>query len=198
MPRCGVHTVSVAAAGRLGTGAGAMEPSLLGGWENFYVITGSSAGGLTGLMFVVITLIRDVSRVRVHGLRAWVTPTIVHFGAVLSFSAFMSVPHQTVLSLSLGFGLAGVAGLVYCGVIAANMRRTNSEYVPVREDWVWNVVVPAVLYAFSIVAAAMIHRHRAEALYGMGAVALALLFLGIRNSWDIAVYMTLFHKHESH
>ena len=26
------------------------------GWENFYVIVGSSAAALTGLMFVVITL----------------------------------------------------------------------------------------------------------------------------------------------
>ena len=31
-----------------------MEASLLAGWENFYVITGSAAGGLTGLTFVVI------------------------------------------------------------------------------------------------------------------------------------------------
>lgn len=29
----------------------------LGGWENFYVIVGSSAGALVGLQFVVITLI---------------------------------------------------------------------------------------------------------------------------------------------
>jgi len=29
----------------------------LAGWENFYVIVGSSAGALIGLQFVVITLI---------------------------------------------------------------------------------------------------------------------------------------------
>jgi hypothetical protein len=37
-----------------------MDASLLAGWENFYVITGSSAGGLTGITFVIIALIRDV------------------------------------------------------------------------------------------------------------------------------------------
>ena len=30
------------------------------GWENFYVIVGSSAGALIGLQFVVITLIADM------------------------------------------------------------------------------------------------------------------------------------------
>ncbi len=33
--------------------------SVLSQWESFYVIVGSSAGGLTGLMFVVITLAAD-------------------------------------------------------------------------------------------------------------------------------------------
>jgi hypothetical protein len=32
----------------------------LAGWENFYVIVGSSAGALIGLQFVVITLIADL------------------------------------------------------------------------------------------------------------------------------------------
>ena len=32
----------------------------LSGWENFYVIVGSSAGALIGLQFVVITLIADM------------------------------------------------------------------------------------------------------------------------------------------
>jgi len=31
----------------------------LDGWENFYVIVGSSAGALIGLQFVVITLIAN-------------------------------------------------------------------------------------------------------------------------------------------
>ena len=32
----------------------------LSGWENFYVIVGSSAGALIGLQFVVITRIADI------------------------------------------------------------------------------------------------------------------------------------------
>jgi hypothetical protein len=55
-----------------------MDASMVAGWENFYVIIGSAAAGLTGITFVVIALIRDLQRVRPTGLRAFVTPTIVH------------------------------------------------------------------------------------------------------------------------
>jgi hypothetical protein len=40
-------------------------------WSNFYVIGGSSAGGLTGLTFVVIALTADERAVSLSGLRAF-------------------------------------------------------------------------------------------------------------------------------
>jgi hypothetical protein len=36
--------------------------------------------------------------------------------------------------------------------------------------------------------------HVAAALYGIAAASLALLFIGIHNAWDIAVWMTLTRK----
>jgi len=57
----------------------------LAGWENFYVIVGSSAGALIGLQFVVITLIAEmpIAQGQAQAGDAFATPTIVHFGAVL-------------------------------------------------------------------------------------------------------------------
>jgi hypothetical protein len=168
-----------------------MDQSLLAGWENFYVITGSSAGGLIGLTFVIVTLAGEARRVSEEGFRAFVTPTIAHFGVVLAMAAFMSAPHQRIATLSVGFCLAGIAGLVYCGYIAARMRRQSSAYLPVREDWIFNVIVPAVLYAGLLVDSVLIWRELPLALYGAAAVSVVLLFTGIRNAWDIAVFMTI-------
>ena len=66
----------------------------LAGWENFYVIVGSSAGALIGLQFVVITLIAEIPVVRdvERASSAFATPTIVHFGSVLLLSAVISAP----------------------------------------------------------------------------------------------------------
>jgi len=168
-----------------------MDPSLLAGWENFYVIVGSSAGGLTGLTFVVIALIHDGRRVRPAGLHGFVTPTIVHFGGVLALAAFLNMPHQGPLSLSVGLGAGGLAGMVYGLSIARYVRGTSKEYVPVREDWIFNVIVPTLTYAGLICVAFLIWHHPVAALYGVAALSLVLLFVGIRNAWDIAVWMTL-------
>ncbi len=171
-----------------------MNTSLLAGWDNFYVIVGSAAGGLTGLTFVVIALIRDARTVRPTGLRAFVTPTIVHFGGVLALAAFVSMPHQHVATLSAGFITGGLAGLGYGVVTGVNLRRQGAEYVPVREDWLWNAIFPTLLYAALFCMGILIWFRPAQTLFGVAAVSLSLLFIGIRNAWDIAMWMTMQRK----
>ncbi len=169
-----------------------METTILSGWENYYVIVGSAAGGLTGLTFVVIALVRDAGAVRMSGLRAYVSPTMVHFGGALALSAFLSMPHQHVPTLS-GALLAGaIAGLIYSAFTIVHLRRTSGTagYVPVREDWIWNVILPSLAYAALGAAGILIWGYPQWALYIVALVSLGLLFIGIRNAWDIAVWMT--------
>jgi hypothetical protein len=48
-------------------------------WQNFYVIIGSAAATLTGLMFVVITLLAGVPGRRSSGaLGVFTTPNVLH------------------------------------------------------------------------------------------------------------------------
>jgi hypothetical protein len=165
-----------------------MTASLLADWDNFYVIAGSSAGGLTGLTFVVIALASDAKRINLRGLRAYVTPTIVHFGAVLLLSGYLSMPHQGMLSLSLGFGAAGAAGIAYVVFIAAHIGRISPTYIPLAEDWIWNVILPAIVYGTLLAVAAFIWRRPEACLYAVAAAMLLLMVIGIHNAWDIAVY----------
>ena len=71
----------------------------LAGWENFYVILGSAAAGLTGLTFVVVALAADANMTHLSGLRTFVSPTVIHFSSALWITALCSVPRHTVLSL---------------------------------------------------------------------------------------------------
>jgi len=168
-----------------------MELSPLSGWDNFYVIAGSSAAGLTGLTFVVITLSGGARRVSALGLHTFVTPTIVHFGAVLAVAAYLSMPRHGRLSLSLGLGAAGLAGLVYAGWIRAGMRRLGPDYSPVAEDWIWNVILPAIVYAVLLAEALLIWRWPRASMYGVAAAVVLLMIIGIHNAWDIAVWNTI-------
>src|SRR5437016_65759 len=98
----------------------------LTGWENFYVIVGSSAGALIGLQFVVMTLIAEmpsVARSGVEAGEAFGTPNVVHFGVVLLLSAIVSAPWHELTIVSVVWGLIGFGGVVYAIIVARRMRR---------------------------------------------------------------------------
>ena len=58
--------------------------SLLQDWDKFFMMAGAAAATLVGLLFVAITLGADLSTPRgVYGTRTFLTPTLLHFGAVL-------------------------------------------------------------------------------------------------------------------
>jgi hypothetical protein len=146
------------------------------------------SAGLAGLTFVVIALSAESKRVNFRGLRAYVTPTVVHFGAVLALAAYLSMPHQNQMSLSVAFGAAGFAGLLYVIQTAVGIRRIASDYVPVHEDWIWNVLLPAIVYAALFAAGFFIWSRPAQCMYVVAAVSVLLMFIGIHNAWDVAVW----------
>ncbi len=167
------------------------EPALppLSEWETFYVITGSSAAALTGLMFVVVAL-RTEARVEgaEGGVRAFGSPTVVHFCAVLLVAAILSIPGQTISSLAVCMGAAGIAGLALSAWVVMQARRQKS-YAPVLSDWIWHVALPFAAYASLVAAAVALSRLPAPALDMVAAAVLLLLFIGIHNAWDAAVWI---------
>src|SRR2546427_11344145 len=122
--------------------------TVIEGWENFYVIVGSSAGALIGLQFVVITLIasRPISQVEAQAGSAFATPSVVHFGLVLLLSAIVSAPWDEITVVAALWGLLGLGG-GRDRVIAARRVRTASASRPVLADWWFCVVLPFAAYA---------------------------------------------------
>ncbi len=167
--------------------------SFLTTWQNFYVIIGSAAATLTGLMFVVISLIVR-SRVRVspgsEGIAAFSTPTVVHFGAVLLISAILNAPWQAPWYASLLLGLSGLGGVIYVIIVLRRTRR-QTDYQPVLEDWLWYTAFPFIAYTALVVAAIVLLGNPTLALFGIGAATLLLLFTGIHNAWDTVIYVAI-------
>ncbi|TMC87159.1 MAG: hypothetical protein E6J22_17900 [Chloroflexi bacterium] len=165
--------------------------SPLAAWQNFYVIIGSSAASLTGLMFVVITLIAG-ARVRGSsgGLAAFGSPTVVHFGIALLVAAILSAPWQVLWNAGLLLGLCGLGGVIYV-VIVVRRARHQTDYQPVLEDWLWHTVFPLVSYTALLVAAIVLPGNPAPALFVIGAATVLLLFIGIHNAWDTVTYLAI-------
>ena len=170
-------------------------PSPLAAWGSFYVILGSAAAVLTGLVFVVATLIADdqpggSSQEVEAGLAAFATPTVVHFSLVLLVSVILSAPWDAVGNAGLVLGLTGGGGAAYTVVAGRRLRRPAS-YQPELEDWLWHIAFPLVAYVLLVVLAIALPRGPARALFGIGAVAVALLFIGLHNAWGIVPYVAL-------
>ncbi len=165
--------------------------SLLTTWQNFYVIIGSSAATLTGLMFVVVTLIAGAREPRAsEAFAAFSTPTVVHFCAALLVAALLSAPWQVLWNADLLLGLSGLGGVIYVVIIVRRARRQTS-YQPVLEDWLWHTVFPLVSYTALVVAAMVLPGNPAPALFVIGAATVLLLFIGIHNAWDTVTYIAL-------
>jgi hypothetical protein len=166
-----------------------MPESVFTPWANFYVIIGSSAAGLTGLMFVVVTLVTETrTRRRDAGIAAFSTPTIVHFCIALAVAAIVNAPWKVLWHAGLLIGLAGLGGLAYSVVVVRRMRG-QTLYQPILEDWLWHVVLPFVAYLALVVAALRLSGDPATMLFMVGAATVLLLFIGIHNAWDNVTYL---------
>lgn len=169
----------------------------LSGWQNFYVIVGSSAGALIGLQFIVITLIADRPIVagQAQAGDAFATPTIVHFGVVLLLAAVISAPWHRILGAMIICGILGVTGMLYEVVVIRRMV-TQHVYTPQFEDWLFHVLLPLAAYLALAGSAYATRFDVSTCMFVVGASALLLLFVGIHNAWDAVTYH-IFSRHEA-
>jgi hypothetical protein len=169
----------------------------LAGWENFYVIAGSSAGALIGLQFVVITLLANTPARdgQAQAGDAFATPTVVHFCSVLLLAGMQTAPWSGIEPVMIVWGLLGFSGIVYEIVVVRRMR-LQTAYAPVFEDWLFHVLLPFVGYATIAVSAFTLRVNSVDALFAAAAAVLVLLFTGIHNAWDAVTYHVFSRKPE--
>jgi hypothetical protein len=166
--------------------------AVLAAWANFYVIVGSAAGALTGLQFVVMTLISSTRQSgSVHEIRAFGTPTVVHFCAALLLSGIMTAPWPELSAVDLCLAACGFAGIIYSVWIVWHARK--AKYVPDMGDWIWYVVLPVLTYMALIATAFLFWWNLRFSLFGVAVINLIFLFLGIHNAWDTVTYLSLKH-----
>lgn len=166
-------------------------------WQNFYVIVGSSAAALTGLMFIVITLTAGFrGRRSGEAIAAFSTPNVVHFCAALFIAVTMTAPWQALWNTSFPLGLAGVAGMVYIIIIVQRARRQN-DYEPVIEDWIFHTILPLASYTALLITAIVLPTYPVPTLFVIGAITVLFIFIGIHNAWDNITYIVLSQINQS-
>ena len=169
---------------------------MLIGWENFYGMVGQTAGTRAiGLMFVVITLGAtlgsDVPRKAIlSAVPMLVTPTLVHFGAVLLIAMLALVPKGSNFC-SLCLLVCGVAGMVYVVILGAGIFSSRPSLMDPSDVGAHAsyVPVPAIAYLITVSALAALAGWWNANLALAAGVAI-LMAVGIRNAWGMALFVT--------
>lgn len=160
----------------------------LDGWHDFYLIIGGGAAGLMGLMFVVVTLSPRVIATRgARGIRTFVTPTVVFFTSALVISALMSLPHLGPTALAVMLGILGLGGAIYMLELGVHKQLRESD-LP-SEDWFWYFWLPVSSYVSLAASAGLLWSTIDLSLILVAASSLLFTVIGVRNSWDLVLWM---------
>jgi hypothetical protein len=154
-------------------------------WHDFYIVAGTAAATLVGLLFVGLSLhLRAVlSRSEVRSLAR---VTLANFGLVLFVSLFMVIPQGASATSPLLIG----AGVFSLGVIAPSLAAAGRSRTRTLRPYqlVMRFGSSVVAYVGVIVAGVLLGRESvASALSWLSAVTFVLLVVSLRNSWDLLV-----------
>jgi hypothetical protein len=110
---------------------------LLEGWHDFYILAGSAAATLVGLLFVALSFNLDILLHDRHAhLLAFARQTLMEFVFVLMISLVFLVPHVSVRPLGLLLALFSLVwlALAFVGRQRASRRahKAHDENVPTR------------------------------------------------------------------
>jgi hypothetical protein len=162
---------------------------MLHGWENFFTTAASAGATLIGLLFVSITVGSGLSTPQgLNATRAFLTPTLVHFGAVLLQCLAALAPWPSAWPVGIILGLCGLAGLVNQVYVVLNQFKLTIAALDWL-DWALFSAVPALGYASLIAGAAGLIAENSFAPYAIASAITLLLFAGIFGAWDLTLWI---------
>lgn len=160
------------------------------GWENFYVLAATASATFIGFIFIIVTLGADLPiSPKARGVHAFVTPTLVHFGGVLLNALVLLVPWPSALAPGWILVASALGGLVYVGAVGRLLWKL--DFVDLSwDDWNWYAGVPGLANLALLAGAGGMILRMTFAPYAIAAGVVLLLFVSIRNAWDVTLWIS--------
>jgi hypothetical protein len=160
------------------------------GWGEFYLLAGSAAAVLIGLIFVVVTLMQDRPRSSVlNGSKLYMGPVVLHVTFVLVLSATALIPRISPTEFAIVSGAVSIWGLVRGMISTQGIRALTGEDKPHWTDMWFYGVIPTSLYVLLAVVSFAAWQRLPCAPRGVAAVITAFLLITIRNEWDLVTWL---------
>jgi hypothetical protein len=160
------------------------------GWANYYLMVGSSAGALIGLMFVVVTLTAGRDRAEVErGKQLYTSPIVWHLAVILTLSGAAAVPGMTAKIFGLMSGGLAVLGLGWGVRSAVGIARHPGAPSSATFDMFWYGIAAAIVYVGLGIAALGLLSAKVWGATAVAADLMALLLVSIHAEWDLVTYL---------
>ena len=154
-------------------------------WRDFYIVAGTAAATLVGLLFVGLSLHLRVVLSR-REVRSLARVTLANFGLILFISMFMVI-RQGASSASLQLFFSGVVsiGVVAPNLVAAMKSSTRTFHVVLM---LFRFGVSVAAFAGVIVAGRLVgNGSYRPGMAWLATTTIVLLVVSLRNSWDLLV-----------
>jgi hypothetical protein len=162
-------------------------------WQSFYMLSGTAAATLIGLMFVAVTFGASlVNAQTTEASRAFIDPPFYHFAHVLFTACLFVFPTLTATTL-------GVALLVMCAIRCyvlvvtwRRMRHTQRQFGDIELfDWLLGVVLPLLGYLLGGASGVGFLYGYAGSFTALAIAALMTLIIGVIVSWELMIWMVM-------
>jgi hypothetical protein len=162
-------------------------------WDNFYLTTGGAGGAIIGLLFVVATLMRgEDTDTQLRAADTYMTPIVFNLSMVLGVSAFAAAPGIAPTHQGVVLGACALVGLANAYRVVYRLGVARTVTPPHWSDIWWYGYAALAAYVPLLAAAAAavwLAPHLAADL--VAASLLAVLFVAIRNAWDLVTWISI-------
>ncbi len=154
-------------------------------WHDFYVMAGTAAATLLGLLFVSLSLnLEIISRTESKSLRALATRSFANFLYVLFFAITFLVPDQSPFGIGIPLLLMGTIGFLTNVLTLVAIPRDRVPLWGMTYTF-WRLGLPLVAFLLLITISLFALKGDTTMLYWMIAVIVLLLLNAAQNSWDL-------------
>lgn len=162
------------------------------GWSDFFLMVGSAAAVLIGLIFVVISLMQGRSRSSVlAGSRIYMGPIVLGVSFLLVVAAAALTPGITPAAFAIITGAVAVWGLARGMMSSIGIRALGTSADPPHWTDVWYYgLLPCAEYLGLMIAAIAVWHEVWWAKYWLAIIVTSGLLLAIRNEWDLITWIT--------
>lgn len=160
-------------------------------WQSFYLLVGTAAATLIGLMFVAVTFGASLMTAESSpSARAWLNPPFAHFVTVLFVACVMASPATSALPISGALLVIPLSRALALVRVYRHMREAHAKYSDLElSDWISGVALPLACYLALLATGAAFVRGYAAAFAGLAVVTVVILLLGVYGAWELLLWL---------